>query len=95
LPPLLPQRQRLIRLRTRDKTRRPHFSYHFILCIKFLGALVNKKCEGGKWDKIKASRRGPSFSHIFFMGGLLLFTKINIKNSQQQSHIGARGPWPP
>ena len=39
-------------------------------------------CEEKKWDKIKASRDGLSFSHVFFANGLMLFTKANSKNCE-------------
>lgn len=32
------------------------------------------------WDKTKASKNGPSFSHIFFANDILLFAKANAKN---------------
>ena len=44
----------------------PISPYIFILCLELLSSLINKKCEDGDWDKVKASRNGPSFSHMFF-----------------------------
>ena len=41
--------------------------YIFILCMEYLSALINLKCEEGSWKKIKASRSGPGFSHIFLL----------------------------
>ena len=38
------------------------------------------KCEEGSWKKIKASRSGPGFSHIFFADDLLLFAKTDERN---------------
>lgn len=56
--------------------------YIFILCMELLSSFINKKCEDGYWDKVKASRNGPGFSHIFFADDLLLFAKANQKNCE-------------
>ena len=37
-------------------------------------------CEGNRWDRMKASRNGPSFSYVFFADDLMLFAKANHKN---------------
>ena len=37
-------------------------------------------CEENKWDMVRASRRGPSFSHVFFADDIMLFAKANTKN---------------
>jgi hypothetical protein len=54
--------------------------YLFILCMEFLGALIDHKYASGDWTKVKASRGGPGFSHVFFGDDLLLFAKANDKN---------------
>ena len=50
--------------------------------MEFLGAQISGMCEQNRGDPIKASRNGPSFSHIFFVDDLLLFAKANSKNSK-------------
>ena len=60
----------------------PLSPYLFILCMEFLGAQISGMCEQNRWDPIKASRNGPSFSHIIFANDLLLFTKANSKNCE-------------
>ena len=50
--------------------------------MEFLGAQISGMCEQNRGDPIKASRNGPSFSHIFFVVDLLLFAKANSKNSK-------------
>jgi hypothetical protein len=58
----------------------PLSPYLFILCMEFLGALIDSKCALGDWTKVKASRGGPGFSHVFFADDLLLFAKANDRN---------------
>ena len=58
----------------------PLSPYLFILCMEFLGALIDRKCASGDWTKVKASRGGPGFSHVFFADDLLLFAKATDRN---------------
>ena len=58
----------------------PISSYLFLLCMEFLGAQITRMCEENRWDMIKASWNGPSFSHVFFADDILLFAKANSKN---------------
>ena len=60
----------------------PLSPYIFLLCMEFLGAQITSICEEWRRDKIKASRNGPSFSHVFFADDLMLFTKANHKNCE-------------
>ena len=60
----------------------PISPYIFILCMELLSSLINKKCEDGDWDKVKASRNGPGFSHMYFADDLLLFAKANQGNCE-------------
>nr|POE78861.1 aaa-atpase [Quercus suber] len=60
----------------------PISPYIFILCMEFLSALINKKCEEGVWGRVKALRNGPGFSHIFFTDDLLLFAKATQENCE-------------
>ena len=48
----------------------------------FLGAQINFMCENKRWDTIKASKNGPSFSHVFFVDDFMLFAKANTKNCE-------------
>ena len=50
----------------------PISPYLFLLCMEFLGSQITSMCEARRWDKIKASRNGPSFSHVFFADDLML-----------------------
>ncbi|XP_030958826.1 uncharacterized protein LOC115980745 [Quercus lobata] len=58
----------------------PISPYLFLLCMEFLGAQITKMCEDNKWDMVRASRNGPSFSHVLFADDILLFAKANTKN---------------
>ena len=58
----------------------PLSPYIFILCMDFLGQLIQEKCEAKVWCLVKASRSGPSFSHLFFANDLMLFAKADAEN---------------
>ena len=58
----------------------PLSPYIFILCIDFLGQLIEEKVSKKLWNPVKASRNGPSFSHLFFADDLVLFAKENQAN---------------
>ena len=55
----------------------PLSPYLFIMCMDFLGQLIQEKCEVKRWQLVKASQSGPSFSHLFFMDDLVLFGKAD------------------
>lgn len=38
-----------------------------------LSHLINSQVAQGKWKPMKASRNGPTISHLFFAYGLILF----------------------
>lgn len=48
--------------------------------MEFLGQLIQEKCEAKVWCPVKASRSGPSFSHLFFTDDLVFFAKANADN---------------
>ena len=55
----------------------PISPYLFILCMEYLGLLIEEKCQGKLWHPVKASRSGPSFSHLFFVDDLILFARAD------------------
>ena len=54
--------------------------YLFILCIDFLGQLIEEKCNMKEWQPVKASESGPTFSHLLFADDLVFFAKANHAN---------------
>ena len=46
----------------------PLSPYLFILCMEYLGHLIEKKCMEGVWKPLKASRDNIGISHLFFCG---------------------------
>ena len=58
----------------------PLFPYIFIMCMEYLGQLIQDKCKEGRWKPVKASRNGPSFSHLFFADDLVFFAKAAMEN---------------
>ena len=58
----------------------PLSPYLFILCMDFLGQLIEEKCNAKLWQPVKASQSGLAFSHLFFADDLLLFAKADYIN---------------
>lgn len=67
LDPILPSRG----IRQGD----PLSLYLFILCMDYLGQLIEEKCSVNLWQLVKASQSGLAFSHLFFANDLMLFAK--------------------
>ena len=65
LDPILPSRG----IRQGD----PLSLYLFILCMDYLGQLIEEKCSANLWQLVKASQSGLAFSHLFFANDLMLF----------------------
>ena len=53
--------------------------YLFILCMEFLGHLIEEKCVNGDWVPLKASRENIGIFHLFFADDLILFAKVEEK----------------
>ena len=58
----------------------PLSPYLFILCMDFLGQLIEEKCSLKEWQPVRASQGGPAFSHLLFANDLVLFAKVDYAN---------------
>ena len=54
----------------------PLSPYLFIMCMEYLGCLIEEKCSKDSWCPFKASRRNIKISHLFFANDLILFAKV-------------------
>ena len=55
----------------------PLSPYIFILCMEYLGFLINKGCMTKNWIPMKASKDNVEVSHLFFADDLMLLAKAN------------------
>ena len=58
----------------------PLSPYLFILCMEYLGHLIDEKCTSKDWNPVKASRSGPALSHLFFADDLVFFAIADEDN---------------
>ena len=58
----------------------PLSPYLFILCMDFLGQLIEEKCNAKLWQLFKASQSGLAFSHFLFTDDLIYFAKADGAN---------------
>lgn len=65
----------------------PLSPYIFILCMEFLGQLIERKCMEGAWTLMKASCGNVGISHLFFIDDLILFAKVNDKVCEAISDV--------
>lgn len=59
----------------------PLSPYIFILCLEYLRLLIHEKTIDRTWKPIEASRYGPTFSHLFFRDGLILFDQATLETA--------------
>ena len=65
----------------------PLSSYLFILCMEYLGHLIDKKCMEGVCKPLKASRDNIGISHLFFADDLILFAKVDEDSCETISKV--------
>lgn len=58
----------------------PLSPYLFILCMEFLGHLIEEKCSEKSWIPVKSSKSGLTISHLFFVDDLVLFAEADHIN---------------
>uniref|UniRef100_A0A2N9ESQ0 Reverse transcriptase domain-containing protein n=2 Tax=Fagus sylvatica TaxID=28930 RepID=A0A2N9ESQ0_FAGSY len=54
------------------RQRDPLSPYLFKLCMEYLSLKILEACDNNSWKAIKASKNGPSFSHLLLADDLLL-----------------------
>lgn len=55
----------------------PISPYLFVLCMERLSNMIVGRNMDKEWVGIKASREGPSITHLFFADDLMLFSKAD------------------
>ena len=58
----------------------PLSPYLFILCMEYLGHLIEEKCSQKLWNPVKSSQGGLFFSHLMFADDVVLFAKADQGN---------------
>lgn len=53
--------------------------YLFILVMERLSYLILDRVDRKVWKPVKASRRGPAISHLFFADDFLFFANASVK----------------
>ena len=64
--------------------------YLFIICMEFLGHLIEQKCVAGEWKPLKASHENIGISHLFFADDLILFAKLEEQTYEAISEVLSR-----
>ena len=60
----------------------PLSPYIFILCMEYLGHLIEQKCVNGDWVPLKASKDNLGFSHLLFADDIILFSKADERGCE-------------
>ena len=50
----------------------PLLPYLFIICMDYLGQLIEEKCSENLWKPVRSSKSGPAFLHLMFADDLVL-----------------------
>ena len=58
----------------------PLSPYIFLLCMEFLGYLIDKECMEKNWIPMRASRTNVEISHLFFADDLMFFAKVDKRS---------------
>lgn len=60
----------------------PLSPYLFVMCMEWLGHLINSTISNGNWKPIRLSQSGPLISHLFFADDLVIFSKVDLKHGK-------------
>lgn len=58
----------------------PLSSYLFVLCMEWLGHLIQAAISEENWHPIRLSRDGPDISNLFFTDDVVIFSKTDSKH---------------
>ena len=65
----------------------PLSPYIFILCMEYLGHLIEQKCVNGDWVPLKAFKDNLGFSHLLFADDIILFSKVEARGCEAISDV--------
>ena len=65
----------------------PLSPYLFILCMEYLGHLIEQKCVAGDWIPLKASKDNVGISNLFFADDIILFSKADKRGCEAISEV--------
>ena len=60
----------------------PLSPYLYVLCMERLSHLIEREVQLGGWKPVRASRNGPSISHLAFADDLILFSEASEEQSE-------------
>ena len=65
----------------------PFSTYIFLLCMEFLGFLIEKESMEKNWVPMKASQTNMETSHLFFADDHMFFAKVNKEGAKSIKRV--------
>lgn len=56
----------------------PLSPYLFVMCMERLGQWLTRRIVEGRLREVRASRKGPGLSYLFFTDDFLLFSEVSV-----------------